>query len=588
MPEKDGQSHETGRPRTNTEKRALERVHDIFVAFAHAVSAVKIFPSHHDTVLRLQDELFARLGRFLQDDRPFEFTIKEDAFIFEGQIVYRSDDIVKSLPYLFFKDGLHKLSFLPGLNRAELEIFLALIRRVSLLPADVGDIVDALWQKDLAHIRYYAPHDFLESKITSGKGMPLDFTADRNLLSEGQIVLAPEDAEDVSRFGQKGRVEERPAEYGESQTIETDGDEEAGRLRLLLESERSIPAEKDFLDTIFEILLLEDNLGAFAETLSFLELFSNKMIRRGHFSTIVLLWREMDAFSSVFQAVHKAKGEAIEVLRRKLRGQVSFDLLREVAGQGLIWDAESFFAYLNLIGSSSLPLAAELVEALDDRDFRAASLPFFVRIGRSDPGLLTAFADENKSSLTLILISALAKIGDPRGLPYLLGSRACSRSEIRIAAIRALRVFPQEEARTALLESLADPEESVRMEAARSLRNVCDPSLLHPLFRVVSGRAFRTRSRAEKNLVLAVLGGIRDEEACAFLARLMKKRSLWRRARNSDTQLAAVQALESLGTPPAREALESGLRRGNATLANACRESLRRYADRAGRGKKSP
>lgn len=587
MPTKQVPSRRTDRPPTKTDNQAGERIRDIFVAFTHAVSAVKLFPSHHDTVLRLQDDLFTRLQRFLQDDRPFEFAIKENAFLFEGRTVYRNDNIIKSLPYLFFKDGMQKLSFLPGLTRAELETFMGLIRRVSLLPADVGDIVDALWQKDIAHIRYHAPKDFLESKITFGKGIPFDITVDRSLLSEGRIVLAPDDAKDVSGFERNPRVEEQKSEYGESQTAETGFGDETDQLQLLLESERKISAEQDFLDTIFEILLLEDSLEAFAETLSFLDLYSNKMIRKGHFSTVVLLWREMDALSSVFQSVNKVKGEAVEVLRRKLREQLSFDLLREVAKQGLIWDAEPFFAYLKLAGPSSLPLAGELVEVLDDRDFRAAALSFFVRMGRPDPGLLIALADDKKPNLTLLLISALAKIGDPRVLPLLLKLRFYSRQVIQIAAIRALQAFPGEEVRTALLEFLEHSDESIRMEAAHSLQTVCDPSLLQPLIRLVSGNTFRTRSRAEKNEVLAVLGGIRNWNACDFLARLMRKRSLWRRAGNTETQLAAVQALETMGTPPAREALESGLHRRNAALVDACRESLRRGAVHPARGKKN-
>jgi len=188
--------------------KTLERVKEIFLLFAHAISAMKLFPPHHSTVLKFQDDLFEKLKKFLDENWELKIKIEENAFVHGAEIVYRDDNLIKSLPYLFFKDGMYALTFLRDLDRNELQGFLDTIKAASLLPADVGDIVDALWELDLTHIRYYAPDDFLEAKLASGRtdlgGLNtdhyrLDLRIDADELYKGRIDLSREDLEDISK-----------------------------------------------------------------------------------------------------------------------------------------------------------------------------------------------------------------------------------------------------------------------------------------------------------------------------------------------------------------------------------------------------
>lgn len=54
--------------------KTLERVKEIFLLFAHAVSAMKLFPPHHSTVLKFQDDLFEKLKNFLDENWELDLT----------------------------------------------------------------------------------------------------------------------------------------------------------------------------------------------------------------------------------------------------------------------------------------------------------------------------------------------------------------------------------------------------------------------------------------------------------------------------------------------------------------------------------
>jgi hypothetical protein len=197
------------------DKEELVRVRAILKSLAQTITVLKLYPAGHDHVRRYRDDLYDRLNGFLGQDRPLDLGIGENAFTYLGQIVYLDENIQKSLPYFFFQDGMLRLSFLPGLTPADLQDFLALIRDAFLQVSGSADVVDLMWQNEIEHIRFYAPNEFLTSKVAVGTTMPLDFSIDPRVLTEGTISLAPEDRPGSGNPAFESAVRESGAAYGE-------------------------------------------------------------------------------------------------------------------------------------------------------------------------------------------------------------------------------------------------------------------------------------------------------------------------------------------------------------------------------------
>jgi hypothetical protein len=569
----------TGAP---SEKPELLRVRNILQSFAHTVSVLKLYPARHDHVGRYRDELHGRLDEFLREIGPLELGIGEDVFTYLGQVVYKDDNIQKSLPYFFFKDGMQKLSFLPGLTTADLQDFLSLIRDAFQQVSGSADIVDLMWQKEIEHLRFFAPNEFLTSKVAEGTTMPLDFSVDPRVLTEGTIELAPEDKAGPLSAAAEAAVREVGSAYGDPAADTAAALEDAAALTVLLESERRIPIERDFFDTIYELLRIDDRPVSFAETLEYLAQYHERLIQTSRFSSALLLWDVMAELGLDLQASQPEKTAALGALEELFRRQASPAAIRAAVGQGNIWDLPPFFAFLERIGPSVLTLVGELYESSWEDPFRAQAEAFFTRMGRHDPAALARLADPEKPALARAIIAALAGQSDRRVLPHLIVFSTHPDASVRRAVAQAVRAFPGREARRALAGFLDDPDETLRIEAALALRSDADPDSAPALLRIAGSSDFRNRDPEEITAFLDALGATKTREALDLLSGWVAKRR-WRMGEKTlALALAAVRGLERMGTPSAEAVLGAGARRRNRRLREACRAARARLSGRFG------
>lgn len=164
------------------DKKQLNEVKDIVNQLEKAFSQMKIFSFDHDNVETFIDLLFEKMSHYLQNNWKLEIGIEEFSFTFKGIPFYTETQISKSLPYLFYKDGLKILFFYRGLLRDELKQFLEIVKQDSSLPPEESDIVISLWEQDFTNIQYFAPDDYLESKIGIGMEVP-EYKIDKKKLS---------------------------------------------------------------------------------------------------------------------------------------------------------------------------------------------------------------------------------------------------------------------------------------------------------------------------------------------------------------------------------------------------------------------
>jgi len=215
---------------SNLDPQAFEKIRDFLHHLANTVSAMKIFPSDHATVRTFIGDLSQKILTFLDAYGKLELSIEEFSFVCGGKPVYRDEMAIKSLPFFFFKDGMQKLYFYQGLDREEIFDFLDLIKKEAKKPAGESDVITALWEKDFAHIQYFAPDEFLENRIlqecgysqSGGSQTPsqgsevaefshkaIEIKVDTSKFSRGKIELSAEDRDLVrQRSSIKGLEEE--------------------------------------------------------------------------------------------------------------------------------------------------------------------------------------------------------------------------------------------------------------------------------------------------------------------------------------------------------------------------------------------
>jgi len=183
----------------------------------------------------------------------------------------------------------------------------------------------------------------------------------------------------------------------------------------------------------------------------------------------------------------------------------------------------------------SLEVGGRLLQALADPEAEiriAAARALGSRHYRQAIPKLTMLLEDENASVQEAVIEALAKIGDPVALPYLIRALGQRRSEnLQDKILTALNLFPNEEVNTVVLDCLAHPEEPRRSGAVRFLASSPAIEAIDELIEALSEtdaqvRLFAARALAKrKNLraCVALLGRLNDGD---FQARLAVQQAL--------------------------------------------------------------
>lgn len=561
-----------GAPSGGPDKASLESVKEIFHILAHTVSSLKLFPSHHSTIQKFVDELLAKLKAYFEHRLELEAGIGESAFYLDGEKIYKEENLIKSLPYLFYKDGMQRFAILRDIDMAELRDFLDVIKKDSLLPPDESDIVISIWEKDFANIRITAPDDYLLSKIAIFEKQQFGISVDKKQLYNGHIELAAEDKQGIvtKRVGLGLLEDEEKKDYAELVMMLDDKDLHS--IEAMVGSARQISPEKEFLDMIFELLYMEDQVEKFVPILGFLDRHHKELLQEGKFTHAGQFLRQIQELKNIFTSQHPAKAAELEKFLNSLKEGRTIALVREAVEHGDIDSILAFFDYLRLIGPRSIPLAAELLESTDNPEFRNLAFDYIRETGWGNIEVLANQLQDGKPILSKGIISFLSRTGDKKVLPYFATLYTYQNKDIKIEAIEGLNRFGDKMANKIILGFFYDNEEDIRIAAAEKLQWMHDKSTLEQVVRLATNKRFYKKSPKEQSAIFNYLARTKTPEALDTLSKALRKSSPFSKAKYEETQLCAVQALETLATPEAFEALGKGMKSSNKRVAEACRK----------------
>ena len=556
------------------DKATIESAKEIFQVLAHAVSTMKIYPSHHSTVQKFVDDLMTKLRQYFENRLELDVAIEESAFSLDGEKIYKEENIIKSLPYLFYKDGMQRFAILSGIDRAEIRDLLEVIKKDSLLPPDESDIVISIWEKDFGNIRIIAPDDYLLSKMAIFERQEFGIPIDKKQLFSGHIELATEDRQGIvtKRVGLGLLEEDEKKDF--SELVERLEDQDLHSIEALVNAARLVSAEKEFLEMIFELLYLEDNVEKFVPILGYLDRHHTELLQEGKFSHAGQFMRQTQELKNIFAEQHPAKAAEIEKFLNSLKAGRTIALVREAVGHGDIDSLIAFFDYLRLLGPISIPVAAELLESTDNSELKTMAFDYLTEVGKGNLEILASQLQDGKPALSKGIIAFLSKTKDKKILPYFATLHTYQNKEIKLEAIQGLAAFGDPLANKIIVGFLYDQDGDIRTTAAEKLQWFRDKSTLDQVIRLTADKHFHKKSLQEQSAVLHFLAKTKTPEALEALRKALKKTSLFSKIKYEAMQVCAAQALESFASPEAMDILRAGLNNSNTIVADACRKAL--------------
>ncbi len=547
---------------------------------AKTSSQMKIFSSEHENVKKFTEQLYQKLKDFLKKYWKLEIGIQEFSFSLEGNEIYTDKQINHSLPFLFYKDGMRMLFFYKNLQKEEFIDFLEIIKFNSSLPAEESDIVSSFWEHNFTNIRYFAPDDYLESKIGTGIET-LDYQVDKAELFSGKIELLPEDRQALS---QNSGIVQKILGNGSKQADNTSDEipytqdeksylnqKEMELLELMLQDSRKISPDNELILLLFEMLYLEERPEHFSQTLEILKQCQLKYLSENNFYKSLEILKTLNDFKQNQPINLSYKKESIDKFTNSSKDKSSLADFKMKFQEDMIQDFDTYFSYLEFLAPATIPLFAYLYDKAKSSQIRDKILNKIKKTGKKNISLLIKTASNDKPELTKEIISIIGECPDKEAVKHLASFFGFENKNIQAAAINTLGKFNNKTANKILLAYLSGTDEDLRTAAIKNLHSD-DKLSLTSIIQAVQAKGFYKKNFPEKKALIDFLSRTKDINACIALTSVIKKAGMFSKKETVKTSLYAVSALKKITTPEAKNTLKINRNSRNKKIREACKK----------------
>jgi hypothetical protein len=583
-PEPEPEKPEQEEEKPEADPAEVKKASHVIQFFKKSFSLIKLYPPENPSVAKSIDLFNNQLGEFLNEYEELATQVGEFSFSYKGELVFQDEERSKSLPFLFYKDGLRELSFHKGLDKQELQEFFRTISEVSDLPPEDVDIVNSLWEKNFVHIRYYSIDDFLDQEIgePTEEITPLDKAGS----AKGKVEMTPEDDQlfkkDLSLGMQEGR-EKGEGEYEGDEagagmlpgtTVGAVSKDDAPEVESMIQESRKTAPKTELVDLLFEILFFEKRDEEFAAITEVLNESHQDALEEANFSKGLSILNRVEELKKIISPKSEERAKLLGRISDSAKKSEFIASLRKMYSEGKVTDFETFFEYLEHLGASAFPVIAAIWEESKFPYSRQKASNFLKNIGKQDLNSLLSLARGQSASLTREILSILTTTTDKTEMAQLEDFINHPDKSIRLDVINALGKTGDEASNKLLLRFLPDPDTQIRTAALKSLKYLGDSATLDYVRQMAQEKGFKEKGRREKEAILKFLASTQSKEISDYLRSLLRKRKIFFPYKTNEIRLCAASALGVMAIPEAKNILKEGTKIRNKAIRKACKQAL--------------
>ncbi|HEV3485487.1 MAG TPA: HEAT repeat domain-containing protein, partial [Vicinamibacterales bacterium] len=433
-------------------------VEELARLFVRAIRAHQLYLPNNPIYKGAIDGLRAGFGPVWAQTDELTLTVSETDFRWFGHVVLEENaKSADSLPWLFYKDGIRHLQFLPGFETNELATLLDIMQRIRKASPEEEDLLTLLWEGDFALLRYGYVDLGLEPAAP---------------LADGSDVKPPERVE-VQQIREEVESNRTPGMLDLADfdaTLYFLDESEIEYLRGEIKREYDADLRQNVLGILCDIFELQNAPSVRAEICDILENLILHLLSAGRFRNVGYLLREAGQLANRVPDLPTEIRARLTALPQRLSsaealGQLlqALDDAAELPPQQEL--AELFEAlqptalapalgWLNRVQNPRLKVmleqsigrlaaanTAELVRLIGSQD-RAVAAEAMRRSGAlktpAAVGPLGKILSDGEADLRQIAVHALTEIGSPGALQALERAVEDDARDVRVAAARAL------------------------------------------------------------------------------------------------------------------------------------------------------
>jgi hypothetical protein len=554
---------------------APAEVAELLAALEKAVRAKRLYQANNPVYQGFITSLHAAFERLWDKLPVFSLHVEEHAFRWHERR-FSAGQGRDSLPFLFYKDGVRHLSFMPGFED-EIVSFLGIIDRARAIGAEGDeDMVTLLWQEEFASFQY----SYVDA-LAEGLQVPGTLEAEERAVLTLDPGLVAGDVQHGDPSEQSPLVVAGQPTVAASIT-RADFDEttyfldveELEVLRLELQRETHRDVKGDVLNALFDRLeepLPERQL----EILRILRQMLPTFLARGDLISASRLLTELNAIRQLPVLQHRERDEAA-ALFSELSGQAVLGQLFHALADGSIDPtSRDLGTFLGHLGPGALPLLVQGAENSEDPVLRERLGAAIQNLAAAHPSELVALLAAKDPFIAAGAARIAGRLGRGEAAPAVVGLLGHSSERVRLAAAEALARIANSVALDGLRRALADSDREVRIAAARGLAAVRYAPSRGWLEQYIQSRDLRDADLTEKIAFFEAYGAVANSASVDVLDRMLNGRKLFGRE-SPEIRACAAMALGRIGTPAALESLNRASDESNPIIRNAITKARRR------------
>lgn len=406
---------------------------DVIVAFLTSLKNYDLYPPGHTFSQNFLTSTYGRLNNFLSRYGEFKFSIEPKRLLYKEVPIYETQSGEDNFAFLY-RDGLLWIEFHSGLTLEETKTFLTILNKFKVLhdePED--DIVTALWDENMAHIKYEAKELFTED-------VPLLDFSRLNQISVNRIA-AESDPGESSAAGpeEPDNILDLLPEEGHHQWWSFSPEEIETLREMVREAEQSV-RNSDVLQVLFFVLTKQDIAEDFGVVLDSLKFEWRTEIEHGNLARVV---HHLTILKTLKESPQSGREWVTELL-------ASF--FANISAEGFLSSLEKGLAHLNgnnpaelhifrkflrLLETNALSSLCSLVPQIKAQEVRDVLFAGMVHLGKRDLTPLKNLLDHENDLIALIATQVLSKTKSAEAAKLLANALQHSSSRVRRFALRA-------------------------------------------------------------------------------------------------------------------------------------------------------
>jgi HEAT repeat protein len=469
--------------------------------------------------------------------------IEENDILWEGASVLPASVRGDGLAWQFYKDGLRRLTLLPGVETDEIVRFLEVVNRARLLATDAGDdLLTLLWEQEFVLISYA----FIEAL-----GDGIEFLQESPIReTQPAADTAKEEIAEAERGGPEGLVE-----IGDSDATPYFLDEAEIRfIRGELDEEYRRDIRTSAIDALLDVLETVPDAEVRREVVSLLEDVLPSQLAVGGFGAVAHILRELRVIVARLPGLDQELHSAVLSFEERLSDPAILEqLFRVLEDRSQSRRDEDVGAVLRELKPTALPTLLSHLGRVTDDTVRRIVGASAEDLARAQPALLVAVLDQGPEDAIEPALEIIGRLKMQPLVPKVIERLSADQATLRLAAIRSLALLATPTAIDAIEGALLDTERDVRQASLTAIlaRGGSGGAKLR-LEQLLFGKEDREIERSERRTLFEAYAQVAGEECLSRMRELLEPKGLFRRSAPPEVRACAIYALAKLGGFEAR------------------------------------